>query len=108
MEYNDKESLIEAIKEFDKFNKSQKALLILLIEFAKSDIANISIDSMAKMLGLSKTIIYKGLAKLEKLKFITREKIPEEKVGYIKLNKKEFEQVLEFYAKKIQFLPQKV
>lgn len=103
-----KELLIKAVKEFDRFTKSQKALLILLIEFAKDDVANITIESIVVMSGFTKTSIYKSLTKLEQLSFISREKIPNEKVGYIKLNIPSFQPVLEFYAKKVQYLSKKV
>jgi DNA-binding MarR family transcriptional regulator len=104
----DKELLSKAIKEFDKFTKSQKALLVIITEFADGDTANVAISSIAKMSGYSKTIIYKSLIKLEQLNFISREKVPQEKVGYIKLNPSAFQQVLDFYTKKQQFLPKKV
>ena len=104
----DKAYLISSIKEYDKFSKSQKALLILLVEFEDNNIANISIDSLAKMSQFSKTIIYKSLTKLEQLKFIVREKIPNEKIGYIRLIPEAFPPVIEFYKKKKEFLPKKV
>lgn len=103
-----KELLINAIKEFDKFTKSQKALLVLIAEFAEKDIANISIDSIIEMSGFSKTIIYKSLTKLEQLNFISREKASQQKIGYIKLNLPAFQPVLNFYNKKQQFLSKSV
>jgi predicted transcriptional regulator len=103
-----KDLLIKAVKEFDRFTKSQKALLILLIEFAKDDVVNMTVESIVAMSGFTRTSIYKSLTKLEQLKFISREKILNEKVGYIKLNTPSFEPVLEFYTKKIQYLPKKV
>lgn len=104
----DKELLIKAVKDFDKFTKSQKTLLVLIIEFSEENTANISIESLSKISGFSKTIIYKSLKKLEYLNFITREKIPNEKIGYIKFNPTTFKPVLDFSAKKQQFLPKKV
>ncbi|MDR0774867.1 MAG: helix-turn-helix domain-containing protein [Rickettsia sp.] len=104
----DKELLIKAVKDFDKFTKSQKALLVLIIEFSEDNTANISIESLSKISGFSKTIIYKSLNKLEHLNFIIRKKLPNEKVGYIKFNPSNFKPVLDFSAKKQQFLPKKV
>lgn len=103
-----KEILIEAIKAFDNFNKSQKAVLALVIEFAEEDVANIAVRSIASMAGLSRTIIYKSLNALEELNLISREKVPQEKVGYIRINTGNFQRIIDFYEKKKQYIPKKV
>jgi predicted transcriptional regulator len=99
----DKSLLKKAVQNFDNLTKSQKAVLNIIIEFATDDIANISVESIARMCNISKTIIYKNFIKLERLGLISREKIANEPVGYIKLHTKAFQPMIEFYLKKQEF-----
>ena len=107
IKYN-KELLINAINESSKFNKSQKVLLTLIIEFSENYVINIPLKSIVEMTGFSMNITCKNLNKLEELDFITREKLPNEKVGYIRLNLSNFEPIIDFFAKKQQFISKKL
>lgn len=107
IKYN-KELLINAINESDKFTKSQKALLVLIIELSEDSVMNmsikinISIKSIVEMTGFSQTIICKNLNDLEKLNYIRREKSPKTKVGYIQLITASFQPIIDFLVKKQQ------
>jgi len=96
----DKSLIKNAIQNFDNFSKSQKAVLIVIVEFEKNGVANISVESIAQLSKVSKTIIYKNFIKLEGLGLITREKIANEQVGYIRLHSKAFQPIIGFYIKK--------
>lgn len=98
----DKELLINAINESDKFTKSQKALLVLIIELSEDSVINISIKSIVEMTGFSQTIICKNLNDLEQLNYILREKSPKTKIGYIKLIPLNFQPIVDFFIKKQQ------
>lgn len=104
----DKSYLISSIKEYEKFSKSQKAILALLIEFEEDNVVDMSIESLIKMSQFSKTIIYKSLSKLEQMNFIKRERKPHEKTGKIILNKSALTPIIELYTKKNQYLSKKV
>lgn len=99
----DKSLIKKAVQNFDNFTKSQKAVLNVIVEFEKNDIANISVETIAQLSNVSKTIIYKNFIKLETLGLITREKMANEQVGYIRLHSKAFQPIIEFYIKKKEF-----
>lgn len=95
----------DAINSFDKFTKSQKSILSIIIQFLdENDRANISVKSITEISGFTKAIIYRSLAKLENEGYIIREKEYKKQVGYIKLNKSSFNKVIEFYKKKQQLI----
>ena len=99
------ELLLKAIDSFDKFTKSQKSILTIIIEFLdENDRANITIESISQISHFTKAIIYRSLTKLENSNYITREKEPQEQTGYIKINRKELNTVVEFYTKKQQMM----
>jgi len=99
----DKSLIKKAVQNFDNFTKSQKAVLNVIVEFEKNDIANISVETIAQLSNISKTIIYKNFIKLETLGLITREKMANEQVGYIRLHSQAFQPIIEFYIKKKEF-----
>lgn len=95
----------DAINSFDKFTKSQKSILSIIIQFLdEDDRANISVKSITEISGFTKAIIYRSLSKLENEGYIIREKEYKKQVGYIKLNKSSFNEVIEFYKKKQQLI----
>ena len=95
----------DAINSFDKFTKSQKSILSIIIQFLdENDRANISVKSITEISGFTKAIIYRSLSKLETEGYIIREKEYKKQVGYIKLNKSSFNEVIEFYKKKKQLI----
>ena len=103
------ELLLKAINSFDKFSKSQKAILNIVIEFLdESDRANIAIESIVQISGLTKAIIYRSLAKLENCKYITREKKPKEHIGYIRINREELNTIVDFYTKKQKMIKKSI
>jgi len=99
----DKNLIQKAIKSFDHLTKSQKSVLNVIIEFEKNGVANIAVDSIADLSKVSKTIIYKNFIKMEALGLITREKVPNEQVGYIRVNYSAFKPIVDFYIKKKDF-----
>jgi predicted transcriptional regulator len=103
------ELLLKAIDSFDKFTKSQKSILTIVIEFLdENDRANIAIESIVQISHFTKAIIYRSLTKLEKSQYITREKEPKEQIGYIRINRRELNAVVEFYTKKQQMITKNI
>ena len=103
-----KDTLLKAINNFDNFTKSQKSILEILVNFMdNNNSANISINSISKMSGFSKTIIYKNLNALEKGNYIERSKIPSKKIGLIQIKIDSFSPVLDFYEKKQTYISKK-
>jgi predicted transcriptional regulator len=105
---DNKELLLAAINDYDHFTKSQKAIVSIILNFEKEGMANISINSIIEMAGFSKTIVYKNLTKLEKNQIFKREKIANEKIGYIKLNNSKLDEILKVHLKKQQIIQNKL
>lgn len=101
---NDNKLLINAIEDYELYNKSQKKLLIALIELSVNDITVISITSLSKLIGFSRAAIYNALKRLEKDKLVELINEDGEKVSNFKINRIKFNYILETFEKKQEYI----
>ena len=105
---DNKDLLFAAINDYDHFTKSQRAIVNIILNFEKQGAANISINSITEMAGITKTMVYKNLTKLENAQILIREKKANEKIGYIQLKKDKLQEILEVYLKKQQIVQKRL
>lgn len=95
-----KELLLTAINNYDLYLKSYKDVLSIMVSVAIDNVAIIDVKSICEITSLSKPVIYKCIARLEKDYFIKKLNPPGEKASAFKLNMDKLQNVLDVYQKK--------
>lgn len=107
VDIDNKELLSEAIKDYEKYNNSQKKLLIALVNITIDGVITTSILSLSKLIGFTRTMVYNSLAALEEDGSVKKINIKQARVSTFELNYVKLKYIVELYLKKQEFLNSK-
>lgn len=107
MNIDDKKLLEQAIEDYEKYNNSQKKLLIAFVNITIDGAITTSIASLSKLIGFTRAMVYKSLLGLEEDGSVKRSNVKNSRVSTFELNYVKLKYILELYLKKQEFLKQK-
>lgn len=107
VDIDNKELLSEAIKDYEKYNNSQKKLLITLVNITIDGVITTSVLSLSKLIGFTRAMVYNSLAALEEDGSVKKINIKQARVSTFELNYVKLKYIVELYLKKQEFLNSK-
>ena len=104
----DKELLIASIKDYDLLSNGQRAIMVTLLNFYNDDSqhSKVSVTSIAQINGISRTIAYQHLYKLQKLGLVELVKPAGGRLSEFRFSEDKLKEIINLYQKK-QSLMQK-
>jgi predicted transcriptional regulator len=101
---SDKDLVIKAIEDYDLYSKSDKKLLGAFIDLQVANSVMVRINSLSKLMGVTRAMIYNSIKKLMDDGIISRVNTKYSRVSNYSINYSRLEQLVELYNKKQEYL----
>ena len=104
MKIQNKELLISAINNCDKYNKSQKTLLSLFVSTHNNGIIDITMTSMVSLAKITRVMVYKNIDFLVEDGVISEGNSLSPRIKRFVLNEDALQEIIDLYLKRQEFI----